>query len=189
MVFSLSSAYCGHCPCGLALLTALQWCGNSAFGTTRDSNSFCSICWSMSFNQLTAHTVAESSSQQWYCWAGKLHYSPDHAGGTVRQSDHDSVIILDKLLKGLSEVQVILKPAEATPLTALALAELGRRAGLPPGVLNIVVGEAKKIGVHCNRLMYVQSLVVITCLSCCTCTCSCTCTCTSTGTCRPQKPI
>ena len=42
--------------------------------------------------------------------------------------------------------QVILKPAEATPLTALALAELGRRAGLPPGVLNIVVGEAKKIG-------------------------------------------
>ncbi|DBB06011.1 TPA: hypothetical protein ACH3X3_009992 [Trebouxia sp. C0006] len=41
---------------------------------------------------------------------------------------------------------VILKPAEATPLTALALAELGRRAGLPPGVLNIVVGEAKKIG-------------------------------------------
>lgn len=43
-------------------------------------------------------------------------------------------------------LQVILKPAEATPLTALALAELGRRAGLPPGVLNIVVGEAKKIG-------------------------------------------
>ena len=48
----------------------------------------------------------------------------------------------------LSVLQVILKPAEATPLTALALAELGRRAGLPPGVLNIVVGEAKKIGMR-----------------------------------------
>lgn len=46
-------------------------------------------------------------------------------------------------------MQVILKPAEATPLTALALAELARRAGIPPGVLNIVVGEAKKIGESC----------------------------------------
>ena len=44
-------------------------------------------------------------------------------------------------------VQVILKPAEATPLTALALAELAHRAGMPQGVLNIVVGDAKAIGV------------------------------------------
>ncbi|CAL5223342.1 g5844 [Coccomyxa viridis] len=41
---------------------------------------------------------------------------------------------------------VILKPAEATPLTALALAELAHRAGMPEGVLNIVVGDAKAIG-------------------------------------------
>ncbi|TGG91454.1 NAD-dependent succinate-semialdehyde dehydrogenase [Natronospirillum operosum] len=33
---------------------------------------------------------------------------------------------------------MVLKPAEATPLTALALAELGRRAGLPDGVFNVV---------------------------------------------------
>lgn len=44
--------------------------------------------------------------------------------------------------------QVILKPAEATPLTALALAELAHRAGIPEGVLNIVVGDAKAIGLH-----------------------------------------
>jgi len=43
-------------------------------------------------------------------------------------------------------MQVILKPAEATPLTALALAELAHRAGMPEGVLNIVVGDAKAIG-------------------------------------------
>jgi succinate-semialdehyde dehydrogenase/glutarate-semialdehyde dehydrogenase len=37
---------------------------------------------------------------------------------------------------------VVLKPAEATPLSALALAELARRAGLPPGVLNVVPADA-----------------------------------------------
>ncbi len=41
---------------------------------------------------------------------------------------------------------VILKPAPETPLTALALAELGVRAGLPPGALNVVTGDAEAIG-------------------------------------------
>lgn len=41
---------------------------------------------------------------------------------------------------------MVLKPSELTPLTALALAELGDRAGIPRGVLNIVVGDAKAIG-------------------------------------------
>jgi aldehyde dehydrogenase (NAD+) len=36
---------------------------------------------------------------------------------------------------------VILKPAEFTPLTALAFAELAADAGLPPGVLNILTGD------------------------------------------------
>jgi succinate-semialdehyde dehydrogenase/glutarate-semialdehyde dehydrogenase len=37
---------------------------------------------------------------------------------------------------------VIIKPAEQTPLSALACAELALRAGMPPGVLNIVTGDA-----------------------------------------------
>ncbi|KAK2079858.1 hypothetical protein QBZ16_002253 [Prototheca wickerhamii] len=41
---------------------------------------------------------------------------------------------------------VVLKPSELTPLTALAMAELGERAGIPLGVLNVVVGDAKSIG-------------------------------------------
>lgn len=36
---------------------------------------------------------------------------------------------------------VVLKPAEHTPLTALLFAEAADRAGLPPGVLNIVTGD------------------------------------------------
>jgi aldehyde dehydrogenase (NAD+) len=38
---------------------------------------------------------------------------------------------------------VVLKPAEFTPLTALAFAELCMEAGLPPGVLNIVTGDGR----------------------------------------------
>jgi succinate-semialdehyde dehydrogenase / glutarate-semialdehyde dehydrogenase len=38
---------------------------------------------------------------------------------------------------------MVLKPAEQTPLSALALAELGERAGLPPGVLSVVTGDAE----------------------------------------------
>lgn len=40
----------------------------------------------------------------------------------------------------------VIKPSEETPLTALALAELGQRAGLLPGVLNVITGDAKSIG-------------------------------------------
>jgi succinate-semialdehyde dehydrogenase/glutarate-semialdehyde dehydrogenase len=41
---------------------------------------------------------------------------------------------------------VVAKPASQTPFTALALAELAQRAGLPPGVLNVVTGDAAMIG-------------------------------------------
>jgi succinate-semialdehyde dehydrogenase/glutarate-semialdehyde dehydrogenase len=37
---------------------------------------------------------------------------------------------------------VVVKPSEYTPLTALALAELAGRAGIPPGILNVVTGSA-----------------------------------------------
>jgi succinate-semialdehyde dehydrogenase / glutarate-semialdehyde dehydrogenase len=38
---------------------------------------------------------------------------------------------------------MVLKPAEQTPLSALAIASLAERAGLPPGVLSIVTGDAE----------------------------------------------
>lgn len=41
---------------------------------------------------------------------------------------------------------VVIKPATATPYSALALAELGERAGIPAGVLNIVTGSSGAIG-------------------------------------------
>jgi len=41
---------------------------------------------------------------------------------------------------------MILKPAEQTPLSALALAELAERAGVPAGVFSVVTGNARAIG-------------------------------------------
>lgn len=40
---------------------------------------------------------------------------------------------------------MILKPANQTPLTALALAELAVRAGVPEGVLSVLTGNSKQI--------------------------------------------
>lgn len=40
----------------------------------------------------------------------------------------------------------VIKPASQTPLSALALAELAERAGVPKGVFNIVCGKASAIG-------------------------------------------
>ncbi len=40
----------------------------------------------------------------------------------------------------------VLKPSELTPYSALAIAVLGEEAGLPPGVFNIVTGDAEPIG-------------------------------------------
>jgi succinate-semialdehyde dehydrogenase/glutarate-semialdehyde dehydrogenase len=41
---------------------------------------------------------------------------------------------------------VVLKPASQTPFSALALAELGERAGIPKGVFNVITGNSRAIG-------------------------------------------
>ena len=41
---------------------------------------------------------------------------------------------------------VVCKPANATPLSAYAIAELAQRAGIPAGVINVVTGQTSEIG-------------------------------------------
>lgn len=41
---------------------------------------------------------------------------------------------------------IVLKPASATPLTALIMAEAAQAAGIPPGVINIVPGPGAELG-------------------------------------------
>lgn len=41
---------------------------------------------------------------------------------------------------------IVIKPATATPFSALALAELAERAGFPKGIVNVITGSAQAIG-------------------------------------------
>ncbi len=53
---------------------------------------------------------------------------------------------------------VVIKPAEQTPLTALALGELAERAGIPRGVINIVTGDPIVIGAELTSNPAVRKL-------------------------------
>lgn len=53
---------------------------------------------------------------------------------------------------------VVVKPASATPFSALALAALAERAGFPPGVLNVVTGSATAIGTELTANPLVRKL-------------------------------
>jgi len=53
---------------------------------------------------------------------------------------------------------VVLKPASQTPFSALALAELAERAGVPKGVFNVVTGSASEIGAELTSNPTVRKL-------------------------------
>src|SRR4051812_48222781 len=81
----------------------------------------------------------------------------DKVGFTVRQPvgvvvaitpfNYPSLLVLHKLAPALAAGNaVVLKPARATPLTALALAECFVDAGLPDGVLSVLTGKGGELG-------------------------------------------
>src|SRR5213080_476209 len=53
---------------------------------------------------------------------------------------------------------VVLKPTSQTPFSALALAELAERAGVPKGVLNVITGSATEIGAELTSNPIVRKL-------------------------------
>ena len=53
---------------------------------------------------------------------------------------------------------VVLKPASQTPFSALALAELAERAGVPNGVFNVITGAASEIGAELTSNPMVRKL-------------------------------
>ncbi len=84
-------------------------------------------------------------------WADKLEYAfpamdtrPLGVVGQVIPWNFPMLMLAWKVAPALATGNtVVLKPAETTPLTALAFARLADEAGLPPGVLNIVTGDGR----------------------------------------------
>jgi succinate-semialdehyde dehydrogenase/glutarate-semialdehyde dehydrogenase len=52
----------------------------------------------------------------------------------------------------------VCKPASETPLSALAMAELAHRAGIPPGVFSVITGSAREIGAEMTANPVVRAL-------------------------------
>ncbi|MEY4458627.1 MAG: hypothetical protein RIS25_1220 [Actinomycetota bacterium] len=81
----------------------------------------------------------------------------DKIGFTIRQPvgvvvaispfNYPALLVLHKIAPALAAGNsVVLKPARATPLTALAIAQCFVDAGLPEGVLNVVTGQGGVLG-------------------------------------------
>jgi succinate-semialdehyde dehydrogenase/glutarate-semialdehyde dehydrogenase len=67
--------------------------------------------------------------------------------GAIIAWNFPSALVTRKVSPALAAgCTVVLKPAELTPFTALALAWLGEEAGIPHGVLNVVTGDPVQIG-------------------------------------------
>ncbi|HWB34818.1 MAG TPA: aldehyde dehydrogenase family protein [Rugosimonospora sp.] len=84
-------------------------------------------------------------------WADKLGYAglgadprPLGVAGQVIPWNFPLLMLAWKIAPALAcGNTVVLKPAETTPLTALAFAEICQQADLPPGVVNIVTGAGE----------------------------------------------
>lgn len=101
---------------------------------------------------------------EWFAEEGKRAYGeviPAHAADrrivTIRQGvgvvaaitpwNFPSAMITRKMGPALAAgCTMVLKPASATPFSALALAALAEEAGVPAGVFNVVTGSARAIG-------------------------------------------
>lgn len=72
---------------------------------------------------------------------------PVGVAGAITPWNFPAAMITRKVAPALAAgCTVTLKPSELTPMTAFALAKLAREAGVPPGVFNVVCGDAPEIG-------------------------------------------
>ena len=97
--------------------------------------------------KLTGEMVPMDASQ---AGEGKLAFTlrvPRGIVGAITPFNFPCNLVAHKLAPALAAgCAVVLKPASATPLSALLLAELLDEAGLPAGWLNVVAGSSSEIG-------------------------------------------
>lgn len=86
--------------------------------------------------------VSSPTTNQW-----QVRKQPVGVVGAITPWNFPSNMIIRKISPAIAAgCTVILKPAKATPLSALALMELFDQAGFPEGVVNIVMGDSSTIG-------------------------------------------
>jgi succinate-semialdehyde dehydrogenase/glutarate-semialdehyde dehydrogenase len=101
---------------------------------------------------------------------GKRHLivkTPIGVVGAISPWNFPLVLAVRKIAPALAAgCPVVLKPASATPLCALAFAEAVEKAGLPPGVFQIVLGRASEIAAEflenplCRKISFTGSTEV-----------------------------
>ncbi len=101
---------------------------------------------------------------------GKRHLvvkSPVGVVGAIAPWNFPLVLAVRKMAPALAAgCPVVVKPASATPLNAVILAEAVEEAGLPPGVFQLVVGNATEIGAEmlenpiCRKITFTGSTEV-----------------------------
>jgi succinate-semialdehyde dehydrogenase/glutarate-semialdehyde dehydrogenase len=78
---------------------------------------------------------------------------------TITPWNFPCAMIARKLAPALAAgCTIIIKPAELTPFSALALAALAEQAGVPAGVINVVTGDAAMIGAELTASAVVRKL-------------------------------
>ncbi|WP_018662681.1 NAD-dependent succinate-semialdehyde dehydrogenase [Heyndrickxia acidiproducens] len=76
-----------------------------------------------------------------------VHKQPVGVVAAITPWNFPAAMITRKVAPALAAgCTVVIKPAKQTPLTALKLAELAAKAGIPKGVINVVTGSAREIG-------------------------------------------
>ncbi|MBU6266946.1 MAG: NAD-dependent succinate-semialdehyde dehydrogenase [Sphingomonadales bacterium] len=128
------------------------------------------------FAEAKGEIAYSASFIEWFAEEGKRAYGevvPSHAADrrivTLKQGigvvaaitpwNFPSAMIGRKLGPALAAgCTMVLKPASATPYSALALAVLAEQAGLPAGVFNVVTGSARAIGGELTRNPKVRKL-------------------------------
>ena len=67
--------------------------------------------------------------------------------GAITPWNYPAELIGWKLCAALAAgCTIVVKPAELTPFTALAIAAMAQKAGIPPGVVNVVTGAGAQVG-------------------------------------------
>jgi len=113
---------------------------------------------------------------EWFAEEGKRAYGdviPSHAAdkrivvltqgigvvGAITPWNFPNAMVTRKLAPALAAgCTIVIKPASATPYSALAIALLCEEAGIPAGVVNVVTGSAAQIGSELTRNPIVQKI-------------------------------